>query len=223
MVQAVEKKAPSLLKLCIQTAIDNIRYMEDVGETDIHLLKEILPHCTADQLMHIERSSQGRDLTSVTDSLWKKFYQQHFGEESLNLVLKRMKQKQVVFKWRQLYEAKLKERDEAQQRSVERLRKLYAEEGVKKESRKIQICSKVPPSNKRSFWGGSGPGGSCSGKGNLMKKARTEFLKSHEVKAHQAMRRTAFQTKPLPSSSVSRPIKPSGSQPAGLSRQPVRR
>ncbi|XP_068638905.1 uncharacterized protein [Aristolochia californica] len=217
MVQAEEKKAPSLLQLCIQTAIDNIRYLGDVGETDIHLLKEILPHCTADQLMQIEKSSQGRDLSFVTDSLWKKFYQQHLGEESQNLVLKRMKQKQVVFKWRQLYEAKLKERDEAQQRSVERLRKLYAEEGVKKQSRQIQICSKVPPSNKRGFWGGSGPTGGCSTKGNLMKKARTEFLKSHEVKVHQSMRRKTFQTKPLPSSSVLRSVKPSAS---GLSRQP---
>lgn len=47
---------------------------------------------------------QGRDLSEVTDSLWKRFYERHFGEESLNLVSKRMKDNKVVFKWRLLYE-----------------------------------------------------------------------------------------------------------------------
>lgn len=53
---------PKLVDLCIQTAIDNVRYMGDVGETDILLLKEILPHCTADLLMHIENSTKVRVL-----------------------------------------------------------------------------------------------------------------------------------------------------------------
>lgn len=56
------RKIPKLVDLCIQTAIDNVRYMGDVGETDILLLKEILPHCTADQLMHIENSTKVRVL-----------------------------------------------------------------------------------------------------------------------------------------------------------------
>lgn len=47
---------------------------------------------------------QGRDLSEVTDSLWKRFYERHFGEESVNLVSKRMKANKVVFKWRLLYE-----------------------------------------------------------------------------------------------------------------------
>ena len=46
---------PSLVSLCIQSAIDNVRYIGDVGETDLGLLKEILPHCTVDQLTHIEK------------------------------------------------------------------------------------------------------------------------------------------------------------------------
>ena len=58
MVLSFKKKIPTLLELCIQTAIDNVRYIGDVGETDIYLLKDILPHCTADQLMHIENSSE---------------------------------------------------------------------------------------------------------------------------------------------------------------------
>jgi hypothetical protein len=54
------KTAPSLVDLCVNTAIDNLRYLGDVGETDLYLLERILPHCTLDQLMHIEKSSQVR-------------------------------------------------------------------------------------------------------------------------------------------------------------------
>ncbi|RRT46995.1 hypothetical protein B296_00017277 [Ensete ventricosum] len=40
----------------------------------------------------------------MTDDLWKIFYEQHFGVESANTEINRMKQKKVVFKWRLLYE-----------------------------------------------------------------------------------------------------------------------
>lgn len=54
----MKKKVPSLVDLCIRIAIDNVRYLGDVGETDIDLLGQILPHCTVDQLMHIEKSTE---------------------------------------------------------------------------------------------------------------------------------------------------------------------
>lgn len=70
MVLSFKKKIPTLVELCIQTAIDNLRYIGDVGETDIHLLKDILPHCTAaDQLMHIEKSSEV-SYKSLHNALW---------------------------------------------------------------------------------------------------------------------------------------------------------
>lgn len=53
-------KVPSLVDLCVQLAIDNVRYLGDVGETDYHLLDRILSHCTLDQLMHIENSTEVR-------------------------------------------------------------------------------------------------------------------------------------------------------------------
>lgn len=52
---------PSLLELCVQTAIDNVRYLGDVGGIDTQLLERILPHCSADQLKHIEDSSEVRE------------------------------------------------------------------------------------------------------------------------------------------------------------------
>lgn len=54
------KKIPSLVDLCVQKTIDNVRYLGNVGETDAHLLERILPHCTLDQLMHVEKSTEVR-------------------------------------------------------------------------------------------------------------------------------------------------------------------
>ncbi|WOL15503.1 transcription elongation factor B polypeptide 3 [Canna indica] len=203
------RRIPSLVDLCVQTAIDNIRYMGDVGEVDLFLLKDILPHCNIDQLTHIENSTKGRDLSPVTDDLWKRFYEQQFGEESANTVIKRMKQKRVVYKWKLLYEAKMKEREEAQNKIAEKLKQSYAESQAKKQSRQIQICSKVPPSSsKRGFWGGNGPSSSLSNvKGNLMKKAKLEYVNSHEAKVHAMMRRNASQRNNM-QQSVPRSTKP---------------
>ena len=56
----VKRKPPSLVDLCVRTAIDNVRYLGDVGETSSELLEKILPHCTVDQLMHVEKCSTVR-------------------------------------------------------------------------------------------------------------------------------------------------------------------
>lgn len=127
------QKVPSLLNLCIQKAIDNVRYLGDVGGTAEQLLRQILPHCTCEQLKHIEDSTevressprvncfeqevlvgfiklfflfllQGRDLSPMTDCLWKNFYEKEFGERSFNLAVNNMRSKKVTFKWRHLYE-----------------------------------------------------------------------------------------------------------------------
>ncbi|KAK9116751.1 hypothetical protein Sjap_015698 [Stephania japonica] len=119
------KKIPTLLELCIQTAIDNVRYLGDVGETDIDLLKEILPHCTVDHLMHIENSTEGRDLSPITDNLWKRFYEQQFGVESCNLVIERMKRRK----------AKQRDVDEAQKRAVDRFKQRFGKEVVSKKTK----------------------------------------------------------------------------------------
>lgn len=57
----MRRMIPSLVDLCVQTAIDNVRYLGDVGETDSHLLERILPHCTLEQLIHVENSTQVRN------------------------------------------------------------------------------------------------------------------------------------------------------------------
>jgi len=51
-------KIPTLVDLCVQKVIDNVRYLGNVGCVDQHLLERILPHCTVDQLMHVEKSTK---------------------------------------------------------------------------------------------------------------------------------------------------------------------
>jgi hypothetical protein len=50
----------SLVELCVRSAIDNLSHLGDVGHTDMSLLEVILPHCDADQLLHIESSTEVR-------------------------------------------------------------------------------------------------------------------------------------------------------------------
>lgn len=193
-------RPPSLVDLCVQTAIDNIQYIGDVGETDFGLLKVILAHCTSDQLLFIENSTEGRDLSPVTDDLWQNFYARRFGEESADLVRKRMKQKKVSFKWSLLFQAKAKEQEEQQQKSVERslnrLKQLYAQADSEKQSRQIQICSTIPPvGKKRKFTYGGSSNDFSNVKGRLMKKAKMEFVASCDARRNAKVNKYSLQAR----------------------------
>nr|XP_043638588.1 uncharacterized protein LOC122609702 [Erigeron canadensis]XP_043638596.1 uncharacterized protein LOC122609702 [Erigeron canadensis] len=190
------RRIPTLVDLCVQKAIDNVRYLGDVGETDQHLLERILPHCTMDQIKHIEEKTKGRDLSPVTDKLWKNFYVQQFGSKNANDVVDKMKKKGVSHKWSELYKIKLEVLEEAEQNIGERLKQRYSNANAMKQSRQVQLCTKVPPSsNKRCFYGGPGInlGNTKSG---LMKKAKLEFLNSREVKNLSAMKKATVHRTP---------------------------
>lgn len=45
-----------------------------------------------------------RDLSPVTDKLWRKFYEKQFGVESANAEIKVMRQKKRTIKWKHLYQ-----------------------------------------------------------------------------------------------------------------------
>lgn len=47
---------------------------------------------------------QGRDLSPVTNQVWKTFFELDFGAHSVNVVVERMKKEKVKFPWRKLYE-----------------------------------------------------------------------------------------------------------------------
>ncbi|KDP39805.1 hypothetical protein JCGZ_03941 [Jatropha curcas] len=189
-----KNKAPSLVDLCVDVAISNVRYLGDVGETDLHLLDRILPHCTMDQLIHIEKRTEGRDLSPVTDKLWKRFFEREFGVSKTNDVIEKMRRLKVSFRWKELYEAKLKDIAQEEDRTGSRLRQSYQKENAKKQSRQVRLCTKVPPSSKRSFYGGSGPGCNLSNvKSNIMKKSKIDFLKSREVQNIAAMKKISVQ------------------------------
>lgn len=191
------RTVPSLVNLCVQTAIDNVKYLGDVGGTDEELLDRILSHCTMEQLAHIEASTENRDLSPITDKLWKNFYKVHFGAEHTNNVVEKMKRNRVSYRWKSLYEVKMKQREEEEKKSIEKLRERYKKEDARKQSRQIQLCKKVPPSScKRSFYGG-GPGINLSNtKSNIMKKAKLDFVNSREMKNLAAMKKNSVQKRP---------------------------
>ncbi|CAO2164257.1 unnamed protein product [Urochloa humidicola] len=85
------RKPPSLVDICVQKAIDNLRILGNVDGIATELLKRILPHCMRPQLEHIEKQTQ-MDLSDITDPLWRRFYRQQFGEDHTNLVIKRIKE-----------------------------------------------------------------------------------------------------------------------------------
>ena len=187
----------------INKAIDSLRFLGDVGQTDLNFLEHILPHCTVDQLMHIENCSKGRDLTPITNKLWKTFYEKKFGMDGVNCVLDRMKPKES-FRWKQMYELKMKELEEKAVGIEKRYIQNCRNEKARKQSRQVKICEISPSSkvlkkpkvqtkicqvssannNKRSYGGGTS---------KILKKARKETRQSIETKNLIAFRRNAIQ------------------------------
>ena len=127
--------------------------------------------------------SKGRDLSPVTDKLWKKFYERKFGVQNANVVTQRMKERKVWHKWVALYEAKLKEVSEKANRAIERVGKLYEKEKESKQSRQVKIITVVSNNNNRVYTS-EAPN---LIRGNLMKKAGKEFLNCLKVKNLQVI------------------------------------
>lgn len=222
----------SLTEICLFSVIDNIDLIGDVGDTDFELLRKILLHCNVDQLQRIEDATEGRDLTPITDELWRRFYARKYGAESMATVERRMKKRGLSITWRALYDAKLKEQEETQQRCVNRLKELYLEAKQQKQSRQVQLLNIVPSSGrKRKFTAIGGPerpSGNQSG-ATLLKKARVDFSRSQQIMGYsnsnkrppvpppRAMSMTQFRSGPSPSNNkvVSR------SQPVSQTKTPV--
>ncbi|CAF1701062.1 hypothetical protein HID58_052316 [Brassica napus] len=193
LLERLSKKPPSLVDLCVRLAIDNVRYIGYVGGVDFQLLEKILQHCTLEQLMHIEDSTQDTDLSPVTNELWKRFYEKQYGAKNLSFVMEKMERSKVSFKWRELYEAKLKVVEEDEKEAVDRLKQRYKNEDARKQSRQTKLCAKAPPV-KKPFWGNSGTSYNLSNvKSNIMKKAKLDVLKSQEVKNLTAIKRNTIQ------------------------------
>ncbi|PRQ33471.1 putative RNA polymerase II transcription factor SIII, subunit A [Rosa chinensis] len=171
----------------VSIAIDNRDDLGDVGSLHFKFLEQVLPHCSKDQLVHIEKSTKGKDLSPITDKLWKKFFERDFGVKATDEVIEKMKVKKVSFKWSELYHAKLKRMEEAEKEAGERLKNLYQKESARKRSRQVRVLDKVPPSSSSNKRSGSNAGS------KLMKKVRKEYLNCLEVKNLEAvkMKRTA--------------------------------
>ncbi|KAG0522681.1 hypothetical protein BDA96_07G058600 [Sorghum bicolor] len=215
------RKPMSLLELCIRKAIDNLRYIESVDGIEMDLLKRILPHCTLEHLTKIEENTK-MDLSSVTDPLWKRFYFREFGEEHTNKVIARLKslketRSDTKYTWWKLFEARQKKQKQAEDEMVEKFTKKFQAEKAEKQSKQIKLCTKVPPSSKRSFFGGSGPSSlsNCSYKSPMLKKARMEatsqarlqsaIQKNTFARSSQPIRTTSFSGQPVRTTTIHRP------------------
>ncbi|CAK9317521.1 unnamed protein product [Citrullus colocynthis] len=124
----------------INEVIDSVRFIGDVGETDLQFLELILPHCTIDQLMHIEKSFEGRDLTPVMDQLWKTFYERKFGKNDVDIIVKKMHYRNEPSKWMDLYVAKIEELENKAKTIEERILQAYQKEKTRKQSHQIIFC-----------------------------------------------------------------------------------
>lgn len=149
-----DQKGKALSFAAVSVAIDNRRFLWDVSDMDLDVLEQILPRCSKAQLTHIEKSTKGRDLSPVTDKLWKRFYEREFGTKSTELLMEVMKEENLTLKWSEIYREKSNRVKEAAEKKVgDRLKVLYRKEGARKQNRQVRVCEKVPPSssNKRNL------------------------------------------------------------------------
>ncbi|KAF3513577.1 hypothetical protein F2Q69_00002147, partial [Brassica cretica] len=59
---------------------------------------------------------------------WKRFYEKQYGAKNLSFVMEKMERSKVSFKWRELYEAKLKVVEEDEKEAVDQLQQRYKNE-----------------------------------------------------------------------------------------------
>ncbi|WVZ94895.1 hypothetical protein U9M48_040727 [Paspalum notatum var. saurae] len=226
------RKPLSLVELCVQKCIDNLRYVGSVDGVETELLKRILPHCTLDQLTRIESRTQ-MDLSPVTDPLWRQFYQREFGQEQLNIAIENVKQAgpKAHYKWRDLFKTKAEIQKLKEDKMVEDFTKKLQAEKAEKQSKQIKLCTKVPP-NKRSSFGGGGPSSLSTSryKSPILKKARIEadsrarlqsaIHKNTFARSSQPIRATSFSGQPMRTTTIHRPNSTiTITKPMGASRQ----
>ncbi|KAK1620477.1 hypothetical protein QYE76_025994 [Lolium multiflorum] len=202
-----EGKAPSLLELCVRKAIDNLRHIQSVDGVDTPLLRRILPHCDLEQLTRIE-SRTAKDLTPVTDVLWKGFYRRQFGEEHTSRVVDRMQRAGARYRWKDLFRAKTVQQKEVEDKMVEALTNKCRARNAERQSRAIKRFTKVQPSSscKRSYFGrGSGISSGSGYKNPLMKKARMEVDIRARMEAPFCRRSTTSHVQPMRTPTIHRP------------------
>ncbi|CAL5003833.1 unnamed protein product [Urochloa decumbens] len=210
------RKPRSLVDLCVEKAIDNLRQVNHVDGIATELLKRILPHCTLPQLKHIVKNTH-MDLSEVTDPLWRRFYRQQFGEDHTNLVINRMKESGIYYTWRELFEVKEKQQEKLEDKMLKKITLKFQAEKAEKQSKQIKLCTKVPPSSKRSFYAGGGPSSlsNCSYKSPILKKARMEansrarlqsaIQKNTFPRSSQQIRMSSSSGQPVRTTTVHRP------------------
>ncbi|CAN8241628.1 unnamed protein product [Cochlearia groenlandica] len=125
---------PSLVRLCVWKAIDNVEYIGYVGGVEFGLLEQILEHCTSEQLMHIEDSTQDTDLSPITAKLWKRFYEKGFNRDEKDDFVEEFRRYKENNQWRKLYETKTSIEEQSMKEYIDKLKKSLFETGGEKRS-----------------------------------------------------------------------------------------
>eukprot|EP00271_Cylindrocystis_brebissonii_P011070 TRINITY_DN2777_c2_g4_i1.p1 TRINITY_DN2777_c2_g4~~TRINITY_DN2777_c2_g4_i1.p1 ORF type:complete len:351 (-),score=63.88 TRINITY_DN2777_c2_g4_i1:196-1248(-) len=198
----VEAVFPTLSSLCLDILLANLDALGDVGDTDWDTLEILLRRCNMQYVRRIEDANPSRDLSRVTEELWRGFYSSSYGRPSMEAVLARMKRRNVTCKWRDLFDAKGREVEEKRERGLERLREKSKALKDERASRQVQVVDVVPVSagsnrrkkvsssaNRTTYTGAipakrpfSTPSALASSSGSsILKKSKTEYATSAYV------------------------------------------
>ncbi|GAQ77802.1 RNA polymerase II transcription factor SIII subunit A [Klebsormidium nitens] len=205
-----------LQELCLYKIVDNLDMLGDVGDTPAIFLERILAHCTLDQLKRIEDASKGRDLESITNEFWHRFYQKKWGAEATGIIENRVQKKGLPLRWRALYDHKVKQEEQIQAKCVSRLRELFIKEKNEKLARTVQVCARRPEVKKRAV-GPQSPGGVQ--RGRLLAKAKKDYVGSFDAQR----RKSLLQRQPSSGPSVlgKRPSPSLTSSPGPVQKRPA--
>ncbi|KAM1341492.1 hypothetical protein ACFX2F_005936 [Malus domestica] len=103
-----------------------------------------------EQLRCVEKSTRGRDLSPVTDKLWRNFYVEEFGASRADQAVENTKKSNAAFKWKELYETKLEEVNKKEKKAAERLKSRYQMEAARKQSRRV-VCTEAEEGRERDY------------------------------------------------------------------------
>eukprot|EP00877_Chromochloris_zofingiensis_P009989 jgi/Chrzof1/5243/Cz15g18160.t1 len=219
--------APSLKDCCTYALIRYRHCLGDVGWVETEALKQILSHCSVDELTTIEdstRQGSNRDLSWHTWHLWHNLYKEKYGPVPQGIGLPKLRGHRPQdytepsidaprADYRQLFEDKKAEVAAKMNRSTFKLRALYAAETRTKQYKQVEYTTKQPPAKRqRTSESGverrpvstSGPTPGAS----LLGKARDKFLRDMGRKSAKPL--TASGSQPSRSRTFVKPVAPAG-------------
>ncbi|KAJ4894985.1 Longin domain-containing protein [Raphanus sativus] len=96
-----QKETSSLIDMCLERLTVSLNYVNSMPE---ELLERLLGLCTSEEVLRLETNN---DIYSLTDPVWKRFYQHEFGSKETELVHQNLGMYDTSFKWSECFNQKL--------------------------------------------------------------------------------------------------------------------